>query len=79
MMIFTSNPMVWSLFVLNAFSIIWGLWLLRVQLLTIAKGQVLAYQPYYAHSSLTAKERIMNIVLFVLDKKPCVSVEVCDA
>lgn len=79
MVIFTSNPVVWSLFVLNAFSIIWGVWLIRVQLLTIAKGQVLAYQPYYAHSNLTAKERIMNIVRFVLNEEPCISYDVCDA
>lgn len=79
LLVFASEPFTWSLFVLNGFTIIWSIWLLRMQLLTIAKGRVLAYQTYYSKSHLTAKQRTMNIVHFILNKDPYARDDVYDA
>lgn len=79
LLIFASEPFVWSLSVLNAFTIVWCVWLLRMQLLTITKGRVLAYQSYHSKSHLTAKQRAMNLLHFVLNKEPFARDVICSA
>jgi hypothetical protein len=67
--IFSSFPAVWSLFLLNALSFAWGIWLLHDQLTTVSNGGRLSkvFWPRGAmHNRLSARQRLSNLTGFLL-------------
>ena len=65
--VFNSRPWQWSLFVGNAFYIVWGIKLLAFQLNVVSKGHTTAYQPNEGRARLSRKQRLYNIVYFFMD------------
>jgi hypothetical protein len=66
--IFGSQPWEWSLFIANAISVFWGFNLLRFQLTVVSKAQTTVYQPNEGRTSLTLKQRLYNVVYFLMGK-----------
>jgi len=68
--IFATCPMTWSLFVLNGMSIVWCMFVLHTQITAVSKGRLRAYQSYRARSWLSKRQRLMNIINFLLNESP---------
>jgi len=77
--LFATCPMTWSLFVLNGMSIFWCLFVLHTQIAAISKGRLRAYQSYRERSWLSKRQRLMNIVNFLLNRSPDIRDEVSTA
>ena len=69
--VFSYYPVAWSLFIINAGSLLWGFWLMKVQLNVISKGGGIAsYKSHMFKSRLTIKQRLLNVIYFLLKKEP---------
>ena len=66
--IFADLPWEWSLFLANAVCVFWGLNLLRFQVKVVSKAQTTVHQPNEGRTSLTARQRLYNVVYFFMGK-----------
>ncbi|KAK6187433.1 hypothetical protein SNE40_005464 [Patella caerulea] len=70
--LFLHDSWLLSLMIMNVLSMVWGVNLLRTQFAVIAEGLTNYFRPAGYESVLTAKEKMLNIVYFMLAKPPYV-------
>lgn len=67
--VFHRCPWLWSLMLVNLASVLWGVCLLRFQLVIISRGVTSYFQAAVTRSQLTIVQRVRNVIHFLIGKK----------